>query len=301
VGCAHCSVSSRFDSPSISDFALFASILEWMCDRPALEVIGISGGEPFVERRGLTMAADRLAAAGKRLVVFTSGVWASERQPPAWIRDVLARCSCVYLSTDAFHDTTVDDERFARALATVADAGTWVVVQVVDHGGAAERAERLMHEVFGDAVAAHAELNRIVPLRNGRGLQVFEPRRHRVEGHAFGACPLARSPMVRYDGVVTACCNENVIMGHGPTRLRRRARSEAELAAAMAEFEADPLLRIVGDAGLGLLTMLPEYTRLAHEPFATNCELCWQVLQRDPAHDGDALVQALAALSRGHD
>src|SRR5688500_5951792 len=69
VGCLHCSVDSRRDSPTISDFALFEEILSWICENPELEVVGISGGEPFVERRGLTMASQVLADSGKQQVI----------------------------------------------------------------------------------------------------------------------------------------------------------------------------------------------------------------------------------------
>src|SRR3954447_20648827 len=72
VGCAHCSVDSRADSPSISDFDLFEQIVDAICARPEVDVVGISGGEPFVERRGLALAARRVADSGKALVLYTS-------------------------------------------------------------------------------------------------------------------------------------------------------------------------------------------------------------------------------------
>ena len=56
VGCAHCSVDSRRDSPTITDFELFGEIVEWLVAQDH-DVIGTSGGEPFVERRGLSLAA----------------------------------------------------------------------------------------------------------------------------------------------------------------------------------------------------------------------------------------------------
>src|SRR2546421_2554616 len=74
VGCAHCSVDSRADSPSIADFALFGQIVDAICARPEVRVVGISGGEPFVERRGLTLAARKLFQASKDIVLYTSGV-----------------------------------------------------------------------------------------------------------------------------------------------------------------------------------------------------------------------------------
>jgi pyruvate-formate lyase-activating enzyme len=297
VGCAHCSVDSRADSPTIADWALFGEIVDWLCDEPGLDVVGISGGEPFVERRGLELASRRLEAAGRRQVVYTSGVWASRAQPPRWIADVLARCSCVYLSTDAFHARQVDDARYVRAAHAIADAGAWIVVQVVGIGGMVEQAERLLRTAFGERFEDFAELVVTPALTHGRGAGVFAPAAARTPGHAFGPCALAVSPVVRYDGLITGCCNESIVMDRGPGRLRRRARSGEEVAAAVEELRGDPLLHAIGATGLGALTAHPRFADLAAERFATNCELCWKMLARSPERaEPDPLVAAIGGL-----
>lgn len=294
VGCEHCSVDSRATSPMITDFERFERIVDWIAGQFALEVVGISGGEPFVERRGLTLATSRFVAAGKRLVVFTSGVWAVG-QVPRWIHDVLNRLDCVYLSTDAFHARAIADDCFVRASQTIVESGAWLVVQVVDQGGvASERAAGLLSRALGEQWGEVAEINVIAPLLNGRGASVFE-RLTRAEGHTFGPCSLVRSPMVRYDGTVTGCCNESVIMGQGPDRLVRRAEPAATTGDAVARFHSDPLLRVIGDVGLGVLTEHPRFSDLAHRRYSSNCELCWSILERMPAGT-DPLVDAIAAL-----
>ncbi|MDC0670580.1 radical SAM protein [Nannocystis radixulma] len=296
VGCAHCSVDSRPDSPTIEDFPLFSDIVEWICAAPEIDVVGISGGEPFVERRGLSLASQRFAAAGKQQVIFTSGVWATADEPPAWIREILARSSCIYLSTDVFHARTVADDRLVRAARAIATAGAWIVLQVLDHADSLARAEQALRDAFGEDWAAHAEINPIVPLTNGRGGGVFT-RLARVPGHMFGPCSLVRSPMVRYDGLVTACCNESVIQRLGPARLRRPVTSQAQLDAAVRGFHADPLLRVIGGVGLGALTEHPRFKDLAHERYADNCQMCWKVLDRAGATDQpDRLITLISTL-----
>ena len=296
VGCEHCSVDSRADSPTISDWELFGAIVERLC-ASTLEVVGISGGEPFVERRGLALASRRLEEAGKRQVVYTSGVWASERATPRWVDEVLRRCSCVYLSTDAFHARHVDDERYVRAAHAIADAGAWIVVQVVGVEPMIEQARALLERAFGARVDEHAELVLTPALTHGRGASVFARAPARTPGHAFGPCALASSPVIRYDGLVTGCCNESVVMDRGPARLRRRAGSGEELDAALAELRADPLLRAIAQTGLGALTAHPRYADLADERFATNCDLCWKMLARSPARpEPDPLMEAIGSM-----
>jgi hypothetical protein len=249
-----------------------------------------------VERQGLSLASRQFAQAGKRQVIFTSGVWAIDGATPNWISDVLARCSCIYLSTDAFHARSVTYDRFLRAANAIVAAGAWLVVQALDHEQTLDGTERLLRKAFGDRWTDHAELNAIVPLTNGRGADVFT-RTAQVPGHAFGPCSLVASPMVRYDGLVTGCCNESVIMNLGPSRLRKRAGSIEELAAAVEDFHADPLLQVIGKAGLGMLTEHPRFADLANEPFTSNCELCWKMLYRLPKEAGpDRLINAISEL-----
>jgi organic radical activating enzyme len=280
VGCAHCSVDSRADSPKITNWTLFREIADWLCADPGIDVVGISGGEPFVERRGLTLVSGMLAEAGKEQVVYTSGTWAAGPTPPTWIQDILKRCSCVYLSTDAFHAHAVNNDRFARAARAIAAAGTWIVVQVLELDLMLEEAEQLLRSCFGPSFEDFAELRPIRPLTHGRGSTVFTNARITWPGHEFGPCPLVTAPVIRYDGRVTACCNG------------------AEVEKAVARFRSDPLLRIIGNAGLGVLTQHPQFADLAQEQFADQCQLCWKILDRIPPDaEPDPLLKAMDLLA----
>lgn len=271
VGCAHCSVAARPDSPRITDYALFAEVLAGIGQEPDLEVVAISGGEPFAERRGLVMAVEAFAVAGKDVVIFSSGAW-----PAApWVTRVLERTSTVVLSTDSFHRAAVDLARFRRAVSQAAEAGCHVIVQVLDE---ADRVP-VLHGV---------EIKVITPLRAGRGRDVFTiTRRYGVA--ELGPCPLTASPTVRYDGVVTGCCNESVIMGGGPRALRRTATTAAQVRAAMAAFRDDPLLRAVGTVQPSDLVRLPPFAPLARERYPDTCGLCWRLHQEG----GERLITAL--------
>jgi hypothetical protein len=292
VGCAHCSVDSRRDSPTITDFVLFEELVEWLCAQP-LEVVGVSGGEPFVERRGLTYTARRVSEAGKKLVIYTSGVWAKRPEPPTWIADVLARCETVFLSTDAFHAEGVGDGHYVNAARAIAAAGAWIVVQVIEEPAMVEQARALLIEAFGERWEDYAELRPLTPLTSGRGKDVFTRTDH-VPGRAFQPCTMVASPMVRYDGVITACCNESVIMGWGPPALRKQARDRFELDVAMDEFHADPLLRAIGGVGPGVLTSHPRFGDLAQQDFTSICDLCWKMFDRTAADpEPDRLIGAI--------
>ncbi|MFJ9900386.1 radical SAM protein [Streptomyces sp. NPDC091280] len=298
VGCAHCSVDSRADSPRITDFTLFEAIVERLCADPDRTMVGISGGEPFVERRGLTFATRRIAAAGKDVVVYTSGIWAAAPDPPRWIHDVLDRCVCVYLSTDAYHEAGTGPERFVNAARAIGDHQLPIVVQVVDKDGGPDRARQLLALAFGDSWPRHAEVVPTPGLSHGRGAQLFQPgTRH--PGRAFGACDSVISPVVRYDGRVSVCCNESVIMGAGPALLRKQCHSGDEVGTAVDDFQQHPFYRALADAGAGPLTLHPKFRDLADRGFSDICGLCWAMARRVRPDEDDPLLRSIPLLAKG--
>lgn len=237
-----------------------------------------------------------LADAGKEIVLYTSGVWGAARETPAWVRSVVGRASCVFLSTDAFHADAIDDERYARAARVVADAGVPIIVQVLDMGDMMAQADALLRGAFGGDYDDYAELSAITPLPYGRGRKLFE-QRPLMHAQAIGRCRLLAAPVVRYDGVVSACCNEQVIMGMGPDRLRRRCSSGADLTAMLEDLRADSLLKVIGRVSAGAITLHPRFADLDERSFHGICDLCWAVQDRaadTPLGDeSDPLLNAL--------
>jgi hypothetical protein len=299
VGCGHCSVDSRRDSPTIVDYDRFGELLDGVCRDPAAQLVGISGGEPFVERRGLTMAMHRLAAAGKDICLYTSGVWARDGEQPAWIREILPLASCVFLSTDAFHADTVNQARFVAAARAIGAAGTPVIVQVLDRPAEVDEAVRLLTEAFGAGWTEFADLSYIEPLAYGRGESVFA-KPPEQPGATVGSCTLLAAPVIRYDGRVSACCNEPVIMGRGPDRLRRTATTAGELADALAAVRGDALLGALATAGAAAVTALPAYQDLAATPVRGICDLCWRLQEATPTPLGDRSDRVLTLLPLLH-
>ena len=296
VGCDHCSVDSRQDSPRISDRETFTAMTEGIAALPDVRLVGISGGEPFVERAGLSQATATFAAAGKQVALYTSGVWA-RRAVPDWVRPILARAACVFLSTDSFHADALDDATFVRAAIAVVDQGTRLIVQVLDEPTTVERVDLLLEQAFGHHRPDGVETNVIPLLPTGRGaVLVPEPRRRRLDG--FGPCTLLTSPVVRYDGAVVACCNEQILTGHGPDRLRHRCTSPDDVAGGIAAFAADPLLRTMARTGTRAVAHHPRFD--VPRTASGICDACWHLQsEAGPLGSADPLLEAMALMEGG--
>jgi organic radical activating enzyme len=299
VGCAHCSVDSRADSPSISDWPLFERLLTGLAALPDLALVGISGGEPFVERRGLTRAMEVLTGAGKRIALYTSGVWARPTVP-TWVPPILRTADAVFLSTDAYHQAAVERAQFAAAARACAEAGASLIVPVLAQTEEIARAAGLLEEALGPNWGQQAELMHNPPLPLGRGAGVFAPGPMRTAA-SFGACTLARSPVVRYDGRVTGCCNEAVIMGHGPPALAAEVRDGTGLASALAGFQRHPLHRLIASVGVGTLADSPRFAPLRSGSYASICDACWRLHDALAADErADSVLALLGRLLSSH-
>jgi hypothetical protein len=171
------------------------------------------------------------------------------------------------------------EARFCAAAEAVASRGVPLVVQVLDLDAEAARAERLLERALGPARAGAVEINRVPLLPYGRAAAIHQGARRRPAAQ-FGACRAARSPVIRYDGTVTACCNEAVIMGGGPAWFRRRADTAEEVAGAVAHYRDDPMLAVIGRQGVGRLADRPAAADLASREFAGICGACWTLVAR---------------------
>ncbi len=171
-----------------------------------------------------------------------------------------------------------------------------MVIQVLNDKDMIDRVHSLLKKVFGEQFNDFAEINVVTPLTNGRGANVFV-RNTEITGDAFGPCSLAMSPMVRYDGLVTGCCNESVIMNMGPSRLRKRIKTTDGLQNAVKEFHLDPLLKAISGPGLGILTTHPRFEDLSNMKFKSNCDLCWKILDRMPKQEeSDLLIDIISEM-----
>jgi 4Fe-4S single cluster domain len=296
VECAHCSVGSLRDSPHPGDPRVLDAILRAVAGRPAITTVAITGGEPFAEPAALWRSVRSLSDAGKDVVVHTSGYWGAEPASER-VERVLERCSCVVLSTDSYHAAAVSSERFRAAARTITGLGAGLVVQTLTGDGHAERAEELLRQALGPDWREIAEITTVRPLPYGRGARVV---RRTPPRPSPGRCRLVGTPVIRYDGIATACCNERVIMGSGPDRLRRGfapgdgdGTTRDRVDAALDGLRNDPVLWGLGVFGPAALA--------AAETTGGICDHCWRLLGEQTDAEGGPLAVGLRLLRDGSD
>jgi hypothetical protein len=299
VGCAHCSVSALPRGARPADAGLLERLIDGICASASITLVGISGGEPFTERRALQEVTGKLSAAGKRLVLYTSGNWGrDDGTAPPWTRAVLTRATTVVLSTDRYHAARIPPARYVAALTAAAAAGSWIAVQATSE---AASAKRLLTSAFGTTWPERAEIRVTRLLSRGRATSLPAPGEAgtaKRPGRDYGPCHLASAPVIRHDGRLTACCNENVITGHGPAHLHATAATAADLTRQLAAFGDDPYLAAIATAGPGALTRLPRYREIGDSYHDDICSACWALLRAGASQDPAVHAIGLAAANR---
>jgi hypothetical protein len=289
VGCAHCSVDALPLGPRTAGAERFEQVLDLLCAEPAPAVVGISGGEPFLERAALTRAVRRLTGAGKLVVPYSSGYWGRTGAPPSWVREVLRLSSCLVLGADAYHAARLPAGTLANAVRAAVEEGTRVVCQVLEGDAELRAAEEVLRQALGDGWEGYAEIGPVPLLPYGRAAGLLPDGVARPLSGA-GRCAVAGTPVVGYDGRVSACCNEVVAAGRGPAALRHRSTDPAVLS----RLAADPYLTVLGALGASALTALPRLHDLATEPVTGLCDLCWRITARGTDHPD---IRALALVA----
>jgi hypothetical protein len=289
VGCAHCSVDSRPDGPRVHDLDALQAYVSGILAAPAIELVGITGGEPFTERRALPATVRQIVAAGRRAVVYTSGVWARPEGTPGWITQLLPQIATVVRGGARVHVVRRGRGRVGIALRCLGQAGTPVVIQVIDDGSTPSEVRAAVDGVRAELPSARMAIKTTALLPYGRSEGSGD-----IPGHGDHlACGLVHSPTLRYGGEVLACCNEQLVMGAGPGRLRRNATTAGEVTEAMSEFRQDPLLRAIGAVGPRALLDLPELAPLRTRRRRDLCSTCWAINDHVTRH---GLPRALTAL-----
>jgi hypothetical protein len=115
VGCNHCSVSALMENAGPDSNPDFAAHMAQLAALRDIEVVFITGGDPFVHLDELEDSVAALVAAGKRVVLHSAGYWGADPAIESRARAVLDRIDTLVLGVDLYHRIGVTDEALVGA------------------------------------------------------------------------------------------------------------------------------------------------------------------------------------------
>lgn len=273
VGCSHCSVSSTSTS-------LGPKSIQEQCERIAtmtadhrVRALVITGGEPFAHPKELLAVLQR-ANLNVLRAVHTSAYWGQKSNSRIYSQ-ILSNVDTLLIGIDTFHGERIPRDAVVSALRAAQAAGCWIVLQALDLSDGStsphiDLAETIALEAFGEEWPRNAEIMPIPPIAAGRAsmdVRFSKPKR-------AGACGLANGPILRHDGIMSACCNERVVLGAGPSALRTKVGEN--LPRALARLEETPLVRMVRSLPpMHILELAESMTSLPSPVTYDTCSACW--------------------------
>lgn len=273
VGCAHCSVDAKKGSSSIHDRLLLMEVIKGIANFPKCQIVAVTGGEPFAEREALETAVNFFKTKNKKAIIYTSGI-ALKHNMPNWVANVLDSVEGVVLSTDSFHLPSVPISNFIDAACHCVERFGKVLIQMVKDQET-EFIVKSLEIYFGGHFHEVVEIKYMPLTSMGRA----KLRETGPTNTAASWCGYLNSPVVRYDGVVLACCNENIIRGFGPKRLRINCSSAEEITSALDRMLGDSLNHAIATVGPAFASKLKQHSHChvgVNDPI---CDGCWKLQQ----------------------
>lgn len=285
VGCSHCSVNASPLSPGIKDYELFNRLVEGLSKLNELKLIGISGGEPFGERKGLESAVNILHGAGKQCVIYTSGFWGTKKIP-RWINNILNKTSACFLGIDSFHEEKISSLALLDASIAILERQAGLILQYIDNEENLAITGELISNIHSRGYRQNIWLNPIPLLPFGRAESACNSQME-ITADRFMGCDALNSMMLTYDGGLFVCCNEQRLSeqdGFFP-QIKKTVSNILELHEAVDEFEHNSYFSIIKNFGFRFLLNHPGYASFKSKRYSNMCSLCRDILFERDKHN----------------
>ncbi len=222
LSCRHCLTNSTMSIPD-NDVAHFLRLTDTFDGAEAPSLVLMSGGEPLLKAPAVADVAGRAAGHGVASYLLSGMFFARRGRVPTAISEAIASVDHFAASLDVFHEEEVPRTAVLEFLAALAADGRQVSLQVVGR----DDDDPYLADVVADVERV---LGRAVPVLVGHVAPVGRaaewmsvPSPAVPDGGAGGAggagpgavpaspCELATWPVVRHDGRVVACVNEEAV------------------------------------------------------------------------------------------
>jgi hypothetical protein len=242
------------------------------------EVLLLTGGEPLTRPELVIEAARTARAAGTRTAVL-SGAFFARREPDSPLLRRIARAVDHFsLSLDVFHEREVPRANVFGALRVLLRLGVATSLHIVGAEPYLAEITREVGATFGADVPMLVSPVRPVG-RAATWLGSAVPSG--ANGGAVEPCAMAAWPVIAVDGVITACCNQDVVDGRArPEHLvlgRLGSTTWPELRARAGRAPLLRMIRTVGPAHIAASAgcAVDDYCTTCHRLGAEPAAVAW--------------------------
>jgi pyruvate-formate lyase-activating enzyme len=210
LNCRHCSTNSSLGSADFTE-APFRRIVASFTAESHPGLVVLSGGEALLKAELVRWIGQKARQVGASTQLMSGMYFARERKIAPAVRRAIDAVDHLSASIDAFHEEEVSRADVLRVLRGFADEGKELSVHLVgldDEDPYLIEAVADVREQLGERVPI--AVNHVAP--QGRAAGWLGSAAPPLPWHPGPEpCMLASWPLVRYDGAVLACCNQELI------------------------------------------------------------------------------------------
>ncbi|MFD4672441.1 radical SAM protein [Lentzea sp. NPDC058450] len=244
--CAHCSFAAGLRGRHLDAEHLLRFVGTFDQRRPP-QILMLTGGEPLLRPDLVTRTAYAANAAGTRTAVLTGAFFARGGDLPAPIRRAARAVDHFSLSLDVFHEQEVARADVFEVLRALLRDGTATSLHVTGSGAD----DPYLAEVTAQVEAEFGEdVPMLVAGVQPIGRAASWARAVTAADDSVAPCATAAWPVIAVDGVVVACCNQDVVDGRTrPDHLVLGDIATSDWASVQERAQERPMLRMVRTVG----------------------------------------------------
>ncbi|MFJ4368339.1 radical SAM protein [Streptomyces chartreusis] len=212
LACRHCSTNSLMNLPN-NPVEPFVQLVDTFTAEEHPELVLMSGGEALLQAETVRKIAQRSRAVGTRSYVLSGMYFARESRIPTPIKRAIDSVDHFAASIDAFHEEEVERSAVIEVLRQLMSEGKDVSIQIVG----LDDEDPYLEEAIDDL---RTSLDDRVPIlvghvnsagRAAEWLHHDAPPVLASSAATPSPCAMASWPLVRFDGNIIACCNQDVV------------------------------------------------------------------------------------------
>ena len=204
--CRHCSVFAGPHRRQRMPVDLVQKALRDFAQVPGAGLVVLTGGEPFAMREQLAAALGMAEQHGLRSHVITAASWAASVEEATRVLQELPAISLMTVSADIYHEEFVPLEYVRNAIHAAHALGRDVLLSIATEGHDETYPQRVRACVRAQ-IMGEIEQEVLPVMPTGRAkvhkLGSFDKTRAPLPE---GACDMLGTPVVMYNGSVSACC-----------------------------------------------------------------------------------------------
>lgn len=283
VACAHCLVQA---SPHRKEWMKEEDAKAWLNELKKyrsghVELIAITGGEPFFDFSLLKTVSSYAHKLGFLVTVVSNAFWASSEKKALQILQNLSEIDVLAVSTDQYHLPFIPLENIRNAVEAAQQTGLHIEVSLATENKESEEHRNLLDKVY--SFIPKENVNEVITIPVGRASTEIGADKWGLTTDVLNVpCRMASYPVILPSGRINACVGPLMTLSGDHALMLGNLRKESvkEIFDRAEKNILLQVIRTIGFAGISLLLKKYGYGHMLPQSQVSGsiCDFCYRMI-----------------------